>query len=100
MRWLAIFLLAVSFAIAVPASPATAQDGDEPVTTTLPRSTGGVGSILGPGPGGGVEPNDSGDRGGAAQLALFGVLVVAVGGIAFLARRDMGKARSRAAAQE
>ncbi len=99
MRWFAAVLLVVASLVLAPIQVG-AQDADEPAPTTLPRSSGGVGSILGPGPGGGVEPTDSGDRGGAAQLALFGVLVVAIGGIALLARRDMGKAKRAAAAQE
>ena len=71
-------------------SPETNQ-----VTTTseLPRGSGGAGSILGPRPGEGVAPNDSGDRGGAAQLTLFAVLVLGVGSIAVFVRRDMNKTR-------
>ena len=79
--------------------PVAAQDSD-PVPTTLPRGGGGVGSIIGPAPGEGVAPTDADDRGGAAQLALFGVLVVAISGIALLVRRDMGRARTRTAATQ
>lgn len=94
MRILALLLLTFVFVAAIEPMTAEARqdDGNSP-STTQPRTGSGLGSILGPGPGEGVEPTDAGDRGGAAQLTLFGVLVAAVGGIGLLVRRDMRRSQ-------
>lgn len=65
------------------------------VTTTTVPSADGVGSILGPRPGAGKPPEDAGDRGGSAQVATFWVIVVALGGLAFLVVRDIKKSKAR-----
>ena len=63
--------------------------------TTLPELPDGVNSILGPNPGQVSGPQDADDRGGANQLALLGIIVLAVGGIGLLVTRDVRKARTR-----
>lgn len=78
------------------AAPAEAQT-DPTTTITQAPLPDGAGSILGPTPGQGVAPTQSGDRGGAAQLALFGFIVAAVVGGSLLVRRDMSRARARQA---
>lgn len=93
---LALVMLVISFGIAITgpifdADPVMAQ-----TSTTLPIGPDGAGSILGPKPGQGVAPNDSGDRGGAAQIALFFVLVGAMGAGVTLIRRDMKRTKRRA----
>lgn len=45
-------------------------------------------------PNSGTAPEDEGDRGGWEQIALFAVMVVAVGGIGFVAFRSRGRARA------
>jgi hypothetical protein len=84
-----VVLLLVAVLVAAP-SGATA--------TTLPELPDGVNSILGPKPGQGSGPVDADDRGGANQLALFGVIVLAIGGIGLLVTRDVRRARARRAA--
>ena len=76
--------------VALAAGPTAAA-----TATTLPELPDGVNSILGPNPGQVSGPQDADDRGGANQLALLGVIVLAVGGIALLVTRDVSKARSR-----
>jgi len=72
----AIALLLVA---AAPTLPAGAQQEDptpstEGTPTTLPEELGNIIGSPDPGP----EPEDAGDRGGWAQLALLGVLVAVV----------------------
>ena len=75
----------------------TSADAQTQPTTTVTQAPlpDGAGSIIGPKPGQGVAPTHSGDRGGAAQLALFGLIIAAVAGGALLVRRDMHRARAR-----
>ncbi|MEJ7846095.1 MAG: hypothetical protein WKF93_10650 [Acidimicrobiales bacterium] len=72
-----LFVVGVLLAPAVPAS--AQEDRPEP-TTTLPISDEGGGrSPIVPDPFSGEAPDDNGDRGGAAQVALLGALVVGLG---------------------
>jgi len=82
--------------IGVAETPVGAQT-DPSTTFTQPPLPDGAGSILGPKPGQGVAPTQSGDRGGVAQLALFGSIIAAVAGGALLVRRDMSRAKARQA---
>ena len=63
--------------IGVAETPVGAQT-DPSTTFTQPPLPDGAGSILGPKPGQGVAPTQSGDRGGVAQLTLFGFIIAAV----------------------
>lgn len=56
-----------------------AQENRSDPTTTLPVGADGGRSPIVPDPFSGEAPDASGDRGGAAQLALFGALVVGLG---------------------
>jgi hypothetical protein len=71
--------------------PAAAQDPS--TTTTAPLSEDPGGGIV-PEPDSGVPPTEAGDRGGALQLALLGlVIVVLVAGVVQL-RRHSRRARA------
>ncbi len=81
-------LCGIGLAISLLVAPhtATAQTTNPPITppTALPIDTIDAGRCvkLGvPQPNCGVEPQASGDRGGSAQLALFGILMAAMAGI-------------------
>ncbi len=76
--------------------PVNQPETETETTVTTPSGSGGIGSILGPRPGEGVEPKVSGDRGGSSQLLLFGALAGGIAAIFLLARRDMNKSRKRA----
>ncbi len=91
-RWVALVI--IGLILAVPGT-ATAQDdgggsgsdGDAPTQSVDPEDAPdeelpGLGKIIGS-PDAGPDPEDAGDRGGWAQLALAGVLLVGVGFIAF-----------------
>ncbi len=93
---LAALALWPATAVLHPANAQAQTAGEEPAvsTTTLPSAEG-IGSILGPRPGGGVEPEDAGDRGGSAQLATFWVMLLALGLIAFFAVRDIKRNKAR-----
>ena len=82
----------VALAAGAQPAPAAAQPDTTTSTTALPSSEGGI--I--PKPNSGVAPKDSGDRGGAAQTALFFVMLGGVGLIGFLAYRSSLKARRSA----
>ena len=69
-----------------PSDPSIAVEGYEGPELASPQ-------II-PKPNSGHAPEDSGDRGGWAQLTLLGLLVVAVGGIGYVVIR--GSTRSRA----
>jgi len=88
-------VLVLTLALGVVWIPSPARAGEPQVatsttsTSSLPSSEGGI--I--PKPNGGVAPTDSGDRGGAAQIALFFIMLGAVSLIGFLAYRSSVKAR-------
>jgi len=91
-----VLVLVLVVVLAMAAQPHLATASAQPETTTststLPSSEGGI--I--PKPNTGVAPQDSGDRGGAAQTALFFVMLGGVGLIGFLAYRSSVKARRSA----
>lgn len=87
-RAVVLLLLAVALVAARPVGPAWATDTTEPDLSECVNAL--------PGPNCGREPDDAGDRGGAAQLALFGVLLVAMGGIGFVIVRSTRR-RTKAA---
>jgi hypothetical protein len=98
-----LILLIVSLIVSglvVRAPDATAQTSETPTSTqvTQPPLPDGAGSILGPRPGQGVAPQQAGDRGGAAQIALFFVIVGAIGGGSLLVRRDIIRTRAKRSA--
>lgn len=86
--------IAIALAVAIlPTAAVSAQDdgsSDTSVTTSeLPESQGIV-----PEPNSGVAPTEAGDRGGALQTALFVLVIVGVGGIAYLVVRESRKAKA------
>jgi uncharacterized protein HemX len=88
MRLLAVTLLV----LALSAAPAVAQ---EPVSGTTTTTLAGVPApdII-PQPNTDSAPTEAGDRGGALQLALLGLVVVAIGGAAFVIVRQSRRARA------
>ena len=74
---------------ALQVGPAAAQDPGS-TSTTLSEVTD-TGII--PEPNTGVEPQDPGDRGGALQLAVLGLVVLAIGGAVFVVVRQSRGAR-------
>lgn len=82
-------LLAVSLA-----SPAAAQDAPPPDNEPAVPSEGIV-----PKPNSGREPTEAGDRGGALQLLLPVLIVVAIGGGAWHVTRQARAGQRRSASQ-
>ena len=79
----------VLLVLALQVGPAAAQDpGSTSTTAGQITDTGII-----PEPNTGVEPDDPGDRGGALQLAVLGLVVVAIGGAVFLVVRQSRRAR-------
>jgi hypothetical protein len=75
----AFLLIVVALTAGAPAAPAGARPaGDDPDRTTTTAFDDGDQRII-PRPNSGHEPEDAGDRGGALQLALLGLIVVGVG---------------------
>ena len=99
MRRLLAAVLAVVLAVLLLAAPAGAQDdGDDPTaetSTTVPVIDEGDLDFL-PEPNSGRPPEDAGDRGGAGQLVLFGVVLLGIAVIIGLAVRDARRSRARA----
>jgi hypothetical protein len=85
-RLIAVVLLAV----ALHAVPASAQDPSS-TTTTLTQVPA---QDIVPQPNSGEEPHEAGDRGGALQLAILGLVVVAIGGGGAMAVRQSRRARA------
>jgi uncharacterized protein HemX len=69
--------------------PAAAQESD-PTTTVAPEAES---PRIIPRPNSGAEPQETGDRGGALQLALLGLLIVVIGGAVLLLVRQSQRAR-------
>jgi hypothetical protein len=82
---LAVALVAITVLLIEP-GPALAQDTP---------STGVPAPDIVPEPNSGHEPTEAGDRGGALQLLLLGLVVVAVGGAVVHLSRQSRRARSR-----
>ena len=82
--------LAVAAVLLLAAAPAWSQDA--PVTTGDPPRI----EII-PRPNSGHAPEDAGDRGGALQLLLLGLLVVAVGGGVWHLTRQVRRTAGRSA---
>ena len=88
MRLLAVALLL----LALSATPAAAQDpGTGTTTTTL---AGLPAPDIVPPPNTDSAPTEAGDRGGALQIGLFGLLVVAIGGSVIAIVRQSRRARA------
>lgn len=93
--WLSALILAVAIVggVAVVAGLSDTEARERPTTEEgLPEAE------MIPQPNEGKAPKDSGDRGGWAQLALFGLLVVAIAGIGAVVLRGNAKARRNRAA--
>jgi uncharacterized protein HemX len=73
-------------ALAVPAG------GQEPTSSTRPPAVPSQDII--PRPDSGAAPQEAGDRGGALQLALLALLVVAIGGTVLVLVRQSRRART------
>jgi uncharacterized protein HemX len=78
--------------LALTAPPAAAQDPGT-TTTSLPQVP--TQEIV-PQPNTGTAPEDAGDRGGALQLTLLGLVVVAIGGAVVVVVRQSRRARQAA----
>lgn len=70
--------------------PAAAQEPED--STTI--APGAEAPQIIPRPDVGAEPEEAGDRGGALQLALLGLLVVAIGGAVLLLVHQSQRARN------
>jgi hypothetical protein len=77
-------VLLVATVVLAPATSAVAPE---------PPSTGMTTQDIVPKPNSGREPTEAGDRGGALQLLIPGVLVLAVGGAVVHLRRQSRRAR-------
>jgi hypothetical protein len=95
-RLLVLLLVLVAALGAPPAEglPAVEEPPAVPTTTAAPQ---GGGVDLLPGPDAGTPPQDAGDRGGAGQLAMFGLVVAGLLLIIALAVRDARRSRARRA---
>lgn len=92
-RSLRILLLACLLAVGPLAAPATAQSDPSPTTTAFDLSDC-TGAITRPGCG--EEPEESGDRGGAAQVGLFFFLLAGTAaGLGYVAYRVRAGTRAR-----
>ena len=84
-RLIALVLLAVVLQVA----PVAAQD--DPTSTTLAPVPD---QDIVPAPNTGEEPDDAGDRGGALQLGLLALVVIAIGGAIVVVVRQSRQARA------
>jgi hypothetical protein len=76
----------------------TAEPRQEPPDTgegTTTTHTAVPGGDIIPEPGTGQAPQDAGDRGGGLQIALFVIIVAAIGALGMLARREIRRSRQR-----
>ena len=87
MRLLAVALLV----LALSATPAAAQDPGSSTTTTL---AGLPSPDIIPRPNTDSAPTEAGDRGGALQLGLLALVVVAIGGAVMVLVRQSRRARA------
>jgi hypothetical protein len=82
--------LAVAVCVLCLASPAVAQDTDPTTTSSLPVL---APPEMIPRPNSGTPPHEAGDRGGALQLGLLALVVVAIGGGVLVLVRQSRRAR-------
>lgn len=95
-----LVVLAVS-ALVLTSAVATAVDGQEPSpaaptssTTAAPTTTDQVPTNdIVPKPNSGAPPNEAGDRGGALQLGLLGLVVVVIAAVVAMLVRQSRRAR-------
>ena len=85
-----LLLVAVVGPWSATASAAGVRQDAEQTTTTAPDRPGII-----PEPNSGEEPEDAGDRGGALQTVLFGLMLLGVVAIGFFVYRESRKARER-----
>jgi len=90
MRLLAVPLLV----LALSAAPAVAQEPGSGSGTTTTTLAGVPAPDIIPQPNTDSAPTEAGDRGGALQLALLGLVVVAIGGAVFVLVRQSRRARA------
>lgn len=92
-RRAAVVAAVVALLLVGPVGPsASAQEGVGPTSTSSTIAELPPAEII-PRPNSGHEPEDAGDRGGALQLAVLGLLLVAVGGGVWKVVRDVRRAR-------
>jgi hypothetical protein len=89
-RLLALVALVLALVLALGVGPARAQDGSSTSPTPVPVPEQGIV----PDPNVGEEPEDPGDRGGALQLAVLGLVVVGICAAVVLVVRQSKRARS------
>jgi hypothetical protein len=81
----------VVLAVGVHVAPASAQD---PSSTTTTFAEVPAQDII-PAPNAGEEPGDAGDRGGALQLAILALVVLAIGAAITVLVRQARRAQAR-----
>ena len=86
-------LIAAALVVLVLAAPAAHAQEPDTTTTSLPQVP--TQEIV-PQPGSGAEPDEAGDRGGALQLGLLALVVVAMGGAVAVVVRQSRRARQAA----
>jgi hypothetical protein len=91
LRGAGVVVVTLALSIGVPASPATGQDPSAGTTTSIAQVPS---QDIVPAPNSGEEPDDAGDRGGALQLALLGLLALGIGGAVAVVVRQSRRARS------
>jgi hypothetical protein len=90
----AVVLTGLSLAaVALAAGPATAQEDEQPVTTTLPVSDedSPLGDII-PRPNSGRAPDSPNDPGGWQQYLVFALIIGGMAAIVMLVRRSSRRA--------
>jgi hypothetical protein len=90
---LAASFAAVTLTVALGGAPAAAQE-----SPTTSQGTPVDQDII-PEPDSGQNPSEAGDRGGALQYAVLGLIVVGIGGGAYLAVRESRRKRAEQARQ-
>ena len=93
---LALVIVLTTFAVAPGALAAPAQDDDAPVEITEAEEQQPGGII--PRPNSGAPPEDPGDRGGAYQWLLFGLIIVFIAVAVLSIRRSAKRAQANRAA--
>lgn len=88
----ALALVLASVTVLGAASPSAAQDAPSTSAVEVPTQD------IVPKPNSGDEPTEAGDRGGALQLGILALVVVAVGGAVLHLRRQSQQARAAAGA--
>ncbi|MEQ1786351.1 MAG: hypothetical protein ABL966_04805 [Acidimicrobiales bacterium] len=93
MRRPLVLVVAVAVALASLAQPADAQEPGSTITTATAPTVAVPSQDIVPQPNSGAAPQEAGDRGGALQLGLLAVVMLAIGGAVLRLVRQSRRAR-------